>query len=161
MDFNQRLKQAIQRGERTRENRGRAALERELTEEDLRRMHSEYRLVVSEHIEEGLKRLADHLPGFDFKTVVSDEGWGGRLTRDDLKLSPGKQPASLYSRLEILITPFTAAGLLDVSIKGTVRNREVINRKHYQKLPEVDLDTLQELIDQRILEFAELYSASR
>lgn len=162
MDLEQRLKQAIQRGEQVRERSGRAAQARELTEEELRRMHGEYRLALSEHIEEGLRRLADHLPGFIYSSVFGEEGWGGRLSRDDLKLSAGKPPESLYSRLEMTVGPFSpAVSILDIVVKGTVRNREAINRKHYQKLAEVDLEALKELVDQRIVEFAELYSASR
>ena len=45
-------------------------------------------------------------------------------------------------------------------VKGTVRNREVLNRKHFQMLDEIDLDSFQELVDLRVLEFAELYSAN-
>lgn len=162
MDFEQRLKQAIQRGEQTREAVGRAAQSRELTEEDLRRMHGEYRLALSEHIEEGLHRLADFLPGFTFKTLYGEEGWGARLTRDDLRMSPGKSPESQYSRFEIVVSPFSpVVNILDIVVKGTVRNREAVNRKHYQKLTEVDMEAMRELVDQRILEFAELYSASR
>jgi hypothetical protein len=162
MDLEHRLKQAIQRGEQAREAVGRAAQARELTEEDLRRMHGEYRLALSEHIEQGLRRLADYLPGFTYSNVFSEDGWGARLTRDDLKFSSGKVPESQYSRFEIVVSPFSpAVAILDLVVKGTVRNREAVNRKHYQKLTEVDLGTMRELIDQRIVEFAELYSASR
>lgn len=162
MDLEQRLKQAIQRGQHSRDTAGRAAQARELTEDDLRRIHSEYRLALSEHIEEGLRRLADHLPGFSYTTVYGEGGWGGRLTRDDLALSAGRQPESQYSRFEIVVGPFNpSVAILDVVAKGTVRNREAINRRHYQKVIEVDMVQMREHVDQRIVEFAELYTASR
>lgn len=160
MNFEDRLKKAIERGEKTRDARGRAALARELSIEELRTLHSRYRLELSDHIEQCLRQLADHVPGFKYQSVVSDEGWGGRLTRDDLHLQPGRVAVSRYSRLEVLISPFGAAGILELVVKGTVRNREVLNRKHYQKLDDFDLESFKELVDLRVLEFAELYSAT-
>ncbi len=161
MEFEDRLRRAIERGTKTRDDRGRAELERELTLEELKTLHSQYRLGVSEHVENCLKKLADHMPGFKFHSVMSEEGWGGRLTRDDLHFVPGKSPESRYSRLEMLLSPFTQSGILELVIKGTVRNREVLNRKFYQKLAEFDRETFLEVIDLRVLEFAEIYSANK
>ncbi|WP_437226619.1 hypothetical protein SH661x_004679 [Planctomicrobium sp. SH661] len=160
MSFDDRLRKALERGEKTRDARGRAALERELSQEELRSLHSRYRLELSEHIEQCLKKLADHVPGFKFQSVMSEEGWGGRLSRDDLHLVPGRSAESRYSRLEVLIPPFGSVGILEVIVKGTVRNREVLNRKQYQQLGEFDLDAFKEIIDLRVLEFAELYAAA-
>ncbi|WP_437204749.1 hypothetical protein [Planctomicrobium sp. SH664] len=161
MNFDDRLRRALERGEKTRDALGRAALARELSVEELRAMHSSYRLDLSDHIEECLLKLVDHVPGFKYQSVVSDDGWGGRLLRDDLHLTPGRPPESRHSRLEVLISPFSPnASILELVVKGTVRNREVLNRKHYQKLVEFDRDAFMELIDQRVLEFAELYAAT-
>ena len=160
MNFEDRLRRAIERGEKTRDARGRAALARELSQEELRTLHSQYRLELTDYVETCLKKLADHIPGFNYQSVVSDEGWGARLTRDDLHLAPGKSPETRYSRLEVLISPFGTAGILEMVVKGTVRNREVVNRKHYQKLDDFDVESFKELVDLRILEFAELYSAT-
>jgi len=161
MEFEDRLRRAIERGTKTRDDRGREELARELTLEELRTLHSRYRLDVSEHVESCLKKLSDHLPGFKYQNIMSEEGWGGRLFRDDLHLVPGKPPESRYSRLDLLISPFTPSGILELVVKGTVRNREVINRKHYQRLGEFDRDAFLELIDLRVLEFAEAYSAAK
>lgn len=160
MDFNDRLQKAIERGERTRHARGKEAMERELSIGELKSLHSGYRLELSEHIEHCLRKLAEHLPGFKFQTIFSEDGWGAKLTRDDLNLRPGRSAENLYSRLEVLISPFSPAGILEMVVKGTVRNREVQNRKHYQKLDEFDIDSFKELTDLRVLEFAELYSAT-
>jgi len=160
MDFDDRLRKAIERGEKVRDARDRAELARELSLEELRTLHSQYRLGATEHIESCLRKLVDHLPGFKMQSVMSEEGWGGRLSRDDLHLVPKKGAESRYSRLEVLISPFTPSGILELVVKGTVRNREVLNRKHYQKLSEYDHDAFWELIDKRVLEFAELYSST-
>jgi len=161
MKFEDRLRKAIERGEKTRDARGRAALAKELSLEELRTLHSQYRLELTEHIEHCLMKLTDHLPGFKYQSVMSEEGWGGRLSRDDLHLIPGKQPESRYSRLEVLITPFGTVGILEMIVKGTVRNREVLNRKQFQQLEEFDLDSFKELVDLRVLEFAEVYSSTQ
>lgn len=60
----------------------------------------------------------------------------------------------------MLISQFSTSAILEVVVKGTVRNREIINRKHYQRLAEFDLESYKDLIDLRILEFAEQYSAA-
>jgi hypothetical protein len=161
MEFEDRLRRAIERGEKIRDDLGRAALEKELSLEELRTLHSRYRLEVTEHIESCLKKLADHVPGFKYQSVMNDDGWGGRLTRDDLHLVPGKPPETRYSRLEVLISPFTPSGILELVVKGTVRNREVVSRKHFQKLADFDQLAFLDLIDLRVLEFAEVYSTNR
>ena len=51
--------------------------------------------------------------------------------------------------------------MLDLAAKGTVRNREVYNRNHFEKLDEADPDNFAELIDLWILEYAELYAATK
>jgi hypothetical protein len=47
---------------------------------------------------------------------------------------------------------------LELSAKGTIRNKEVYNRTHYQRLTEADPKTFVEMIDLWILEYAELYA---
>lgn len=159
MDFDQRLQKAISRGERTREERDRQRAQRELSEDELRTLHSGYRLDLSEHIEECLRKLADHFPGFDFTTLVSESGWGARVTRDDLRLGGGRQRGNLFSRFELVIRPFSSAHIVELVAKGTVHNKEVINQSQFQFLADFDLDTFQAMIDQRVLEFAEFYAA--
>lgn len=160
MKFDDRLKRAIERGEKSKTQRSLAAEQEQLSLEELKTMHSGYRLELSEHIESCLRKLADHLPGFEYQTVVSDGGWGGRLTRDDLHLVPGKPAESRYSRFEMTISPFTPTAILELVTKGTVRNREVMNRKNYQKVEDLDLETFKEMIDLRVLEFAEQFSGT-
>lgn len=160
MNFDERLKRAIQRGVNEKTERSRAAEQEELSAEELKTMHSGYRLELSEHIENCEKSLADHLPGFEFQTILGEEGWGGRITRNDLHLVPGKQAETRYSRLEMVISPFTPTAIVELTTKATVRNREIMNRKNYQKVDELDLDSFKEMIDMRAIEFAEQYSGT-
>ena len=163
MDFESRLSQAIERGEKTREARAQARERKALSEEELKNLHSSVRLELSEHIETGLQQLADHFPGFRFETVVSEDGWGARVTRDDVSLSrssSGRRSATLYSRFQILITPFSQqAKILEAHVKGTIRNGEIQNRNSFQFLAELDRDRFRDVIDQWVLEYAEKFAA--
>lgn len=159
MDFDKRLERAISRGASTRSNRERAQIDRELTGEQLHSEHSRCRLELSEQIEAGLRKLADYFPGFRFETVVSDDGWGARVSRDDLSLSHGRSAGTEYSRLEILVRPFGAAHIIEVVGKGTIRNKELFHRTNFQFLNQVDLQSLRNIVDLWILEYAETYSA--
>jgi hypothetical protein len=159
MDFDNRLEQAIERGQRIRNSREQTEYQKTLSEEELKNLHSSVRLNLSEHIEICLRSLSDHFPGFRFETVVDDSGWGARINRDDLAMGRGRRD-SHYSRLQVLVKPYSeAAKIVEITAKGTVRNRELLNRTHYQFLAEVNEDGLQEVIDMWILEFAEQYSA--
>ncbi len=90
--------------------------------------------------------------------MVGDRGWGGAINRDDFSLVDGRR-SNLFSRLELVVRPFTASHVLDLNAKGTVRNRELFSRAQYQRLTEVDLQLLTDSIDRWVLEYAELYAA--
>ncbi|MDB4680066.1 MAG: hypothetical protein P8M30_20880 [Planctomycetaceae bacterium] len=158
MDFETRLQRAIQRGQQTRDQRGQAAIDKQMTEEEYRQLHSSIRLELSEHIEKGVRQVSDHFPGFRYQTVVGEDGWGARIVRDDFAINDGKK-SNLYSRLELLIRPFSETRIIELTTKGTIRNKEIISRNHFQFLDEIDIDTFSELIDVWILEYAEAYSA--
>jgi hypothetical protein len=160
VDFEQRLQRAIQRGEASRDAKEREAAGRALSEEECKRLHSQYRLELSDHIERCLQRLPDHFPGFQFETIVGDRGWGAAVSRDDVGLGDGGR-RNLYSRLEVTVRPYTALHVLEVAAKGTIRNREVFNRNQYQKLAEADPQVLRDSIDLWIFEYAERYTAER
>jgi len=159
MDFEKRLERAIERGQRESSARAQERASRALSEQELRRLYSQYRIELSEHIENNLRQLTDHLPGFQLETVVGERGWGAAVSRDDLGVQRRGDPRSLFSRLEIVVRPLTASQVLDMAVKGTIRNKELSNRSHYQPLAEADLHTFRELIDVWVLEFAEAYAA--
>ena len=159
MEFEKRLERAIVRGQQTRDAKGRAEAERALNEEDLKALHSRCQIDLSEHIEKCLKEVSDHFPGFDFQTIVGGEGWGATISRDDFERRAGRTSENLFSRLEMLIRPLGSAHIIELAAKGTVRNKELFNRNHYQFLSQADVDSFNELIDLWSLEYAEQYAA--
>lgn len=159
MDFEQRLERAIERGKRTSDAVARAAAQQAVSEEEFKRLHSQYRLDLSEHIERCMRQLPDHFPGFRLEAVVGERGWGATVSRDDVGRALDAGRASYFSRLEMTIRPYSAYHVLELSAKGTIRNKELFNRTHYQRLAEADPNTFMEMIDLWILEYAELYAA--
>jgi hypothetical protein len=157
MDFEQRLQRAIQRGQKQKEERGRERAAQEMSEDDLRQLHNSARLELSDRIERGLKQIADHFPGFEYQSVM-DDGWGSRISRDDFAVRGGTK-SNLYSRLEMVVRPFSDAHIVELKAKGTIRNKEIISRNHFQFLKDLDLDTYGELIEIWLLEYAEKYSS--
>ncbi len=158
MDFQQRLEKAIQRGQRSQDAAARARAEQAISEEELKRLHSQYRLELSDHIEQCVKQLPQHFPGFRYETVVGSRGWGAAIVRDDLSLTDGRRE-NLFSRLEMTVRPFAPSHVLELVAKGTIRNKEIYNRNQYQMLTHVDIASFRELIDRWVLEYAELFAA--
>lgn len=159
MDFQQRLEKAIARGERSRTARDQAELARQLSAEEIRSRHSSARTELSDKIEACLRKLADHFPGFQYQSLIGSDGWGAKVSRDDLRLQSGRSSESLYSRLEMLVTPLGTAPIVEIVAKGTIRNREVFHRRHYQQLETLDVTVLEQMIEQWVLEYAEQYAA--
>ncbi|MBT4863844.1 MAG: hypothetical protein HON53_01815 [Planctomycetaceae bacterium] len=158
MDFDKRLEKAIDRGRQTRAAQGQKQASDAMSIEDLKNLHSKCRLDLSEHIETCLRQLSDHFPGFQFQSVVSEEGWGAKISRDDFVGGRG-DVKSLYSRTEMLIRPFSSTHIIELAAKATVRNKEIFNRSHFQFLNQVDVDSFRELIDLWALEYAEQFAA--
>jgi hypothetical protein len=157
--FEERLQKAIKRGRKAGRARAQAEAEKALSEQELRRLHTGYRLELSEHIENCLKSVPNHFPGFRFETIHSDRGWGAAVSRDDVSVSSQGKRANRYSRLEMSIRPVTQYFVLELTAKATIRNKEYFNRTHFEKLGDVDLASFNELIDRWTLEYAELYAA--
>jgi hypothetical protein len=158
MTFDDRLRQAIERGQKRSEFLAREAAAKALTEEEYRRLHSQLRLRLSDHIESCLKRLPNYFPGFQYETIYGDQGWGGACFRDDLVLQRGAR-SSNYSRLEVTIRPYSTLHVLDLAAKGSIRNREAFNRNYFEELATADEPKFADLIDAWVLEYAELYTA--
>ena len=89
MDFDGRLQRAIQRGQQSKETAVEQRIQAEMTEEECKSLHSRFRLELSEHVEQCLKRIADAFPGFDYSPVVSSDGWGAKISRDDIEAPAG------------------------------------------------------------------------
>jgi hypothetical protein len=160
MEFQERLQKAIDRGQRRGDERARAEEERALGEEEFKRLYSQYRLSLSEHIEKCLGELPKHFPGFRVETLYGDRGWGAAATRDDFAMESGRR-AEFFSRLEMTVRPLSQLHVLELTAKGTVRNKELFNRTHFRRLTEVDLDEFKSRIDNWTLEYAELYASKQ
>jgi hypothetical protein len=159
MSFRERIQRASERGKQARSAQLNEAAAKALSEEECRRLHSQYRLTLTEHIESCLGELADNFPGFRVETIVDETGWGAAVSRDDLGLTSGRR-GTYFSRFRIVVSPYNTYHVLDISAKGTVRNKEVLSRNHYQRLADVDLQSFRELIELWAIDYAELYSAA-
>ena len=135
MDFEQRLQKAAERGQKKRDAKSREEAAKAMSEEECKRLHSKLRLDLTDHIESCLKQLADQFPGFNYKPVMDEKGWGSAVARDDLGLSGGTSK-TYFSRLEMVVSPFNQYHVLDLVAKGTVRNKEIYTRNHYELLSE-------------------------
>ena len=161
MNFDQRLERAIERGQRQRSANDRERAERAMTEDEFKNLHSKARLELSEHIEACLRKLPEFFPGFDFESVVGTEGWGAKIMRDDIASGTGaaKGLTRLYSRLEMVIRPYSSGHIVELVARGAIRNKEVLSRSHFQMLTQIDLGSFRDVIDQWVLEYAEKFSA--
>lgn len=155
-DFEEQIKQAIDRG-RTRQDAQIAAEQaKKLSQEEIRSRHAQFRLQLSEHIELGLKKLANHFPGFRYETIYGERGWGGALSRDDLVRGGAK-----YSRIEIVIRPINEYQVVNLTGKGTVRNRELFAWNHFEEIGQADEGRLNALVDGWMLQYAEQFAAAK
>ncbi len=157
MDFKERLQRATERGQQARDVKAREEAARALSEEECRRLHSKYRLELTDYIENCLKQLADNFPGFRIAPVADDKGWGSTVYRDDLSLNSGRRE-NLLSRLSMTVAPHNQYHVLTLEARGTIRNKEVFTRNHYQLLKDADLDSFRQLIEHWVLEYAEQYA---
>ncbi len=157
-EFEDRLRRAVDRGARRRELRDAAERQSSLSDAELKALHTSHRLALSEHIEQAIRRLTDILPGFRFELVYGDRGWGAAVSRDDFAAAGG-QRGNRFSRLEMTIRPHSELLVLELTAKGTIRDKEVFNRSHFEPLREADRQTFLDRIDTWIVEFAELFSA--
>ena len=98
-EFEKRLQKAIERGQVAGDARARAEAERAVSEQEIRRLHTQYRLELSEHIENCVRSISQQLPGFRFETVVSDRGWGAAVSRDDFVAQGARRRGNSFSRL--------------------------------------------------------------
>ncbi len=158
-EFEERLSKAIERGQTRSAARARAERMKQLTEAELRQLHTQYRLRFSEHIEKCVRQLPQHFPGFQCEMMYGDRGWGVACSRDDIGPGAEGRSANYFSRLEMSIRPYSSSGVVELAAKGTIRNKEIFNRNHFELINEVDEDTFLNMIDVWVLEYAEQYAA--
>lgn len=157
-DFKSRLEAAIARGKQRADAKSSQQRQQQLSKEELKRLHTSYRLTLSEQIESAVHGVADHFPGFQQESLFGEVGWGSACFRDDLRIEAGRR-TNQYSRLEMVIRPYSDLHVLDLKGKGAVMNREIFNRSYYVPVAEVDIDEFTNLINAWSIEYAELYAA--
>ncbi|QEF99812.1 hypothetical protein Mal15_38790 [Stieleria maiorica] len=157
-DFQSRLESAIQRGQRRRDHSASEAKRKELTEEELKRLHTSYRLSLSERIEAKMRSVIDAFPGFRQESLFGEIGWGSACYRDDLRIKNGRR-SNTYSRFEMVIRPYSDLRVLDLKGKATVENGEIFNRSLFRDIADVDVQEFEEVIDAWTIEYAEQYAA--
>jgi hypothetical protein len=157
-DFESRLESAISRGKKRAEWKASQDRQKVMSEEELRRLHTSYRLTLSERIESAIQRVADHFPGFRQESLFGEVGWGSACFRDDLRIEAGRR-SNQFSRLEMVIRPYSELRVLDLKGKATVSNRELFNRSFYVPVAEVEIEEFERLIDTWAIEYAEVYAA--
>lgn len=160
-EFEDRLRRAVERGDRRLAAKAAQSHQAALNESELRNLHTRFRLQLTEHIDQGIRRLVDHFPGFRAEVVFGDRGWGTAISRDDLEITRDGKRTTGYSRLELTVRPYSESHVLDLAGKGTVRNREVFHRNHFTPLTDVDPVEFTHLVDSWIVEYAEFYAAHR
>ena len=97
MDFNERLEKAIERGRRAGDAASQAAARQAITEEELRRLHSQYRLELSEHIELACGRCPIIFLAFATKPLSAIAA-GERRSVATMPAARRAMPASASSR---------------------------------------------------------------
>lgn len=155
MSFEDKLKQAIERGKQRRSDEISEHERQKMTEAEIRRRHNDLKLRLSDHIEKSIVQLIEHFPGFQSEVLYGERGWGAAISRDDL-LGRGQKS---FSRLELYVRPLSSEHLVDILAKGTVRNRELFSRNYHEAIESADVDKLESLVDTWILEYAELYAS--
>lgn len=158
-EFLSRLESAIERGNRRKAAQDDLKRSQQMSAEDARRLHTSFRLALSDYISEQLEKLVNHFPGFRKETLFGEAGWGAACYRDDLNLSAGKR-SNRYSRLEITVRPQSEYNVLDLRAKGMIANKEVFNRNVFEPLDKAEQAAFEQLIDTWVIEYAELYSAA-
>ena len=156
-EFDDKLKQAIERGQQQALTNSKIERQIQLTEDEYKRKHTECRLTICDKIEELLKKVVDHVPGFEYETVYGSKGWGGAISRDDVQIAAGTR-SQLFSRLEIIVRPFSDVHVVDLNAKGTIRNQEVYTRNCFETIDAIQIGHFLDLIDQWVLDYVEQYS---
>ena len=157
-DFEDRLKNAIERGQKRSGAKAEAEKEKALSREEIKRLHSNYRLQLSDKIEKCIAILPDHFPGFEVETIYGEKGWGAACSRDDIISEKGRSQ-NHYSRFEMTVRPHNDLNVIDLAAKGTVLNKELLRRQHFEDVEKLDVEKFLQLVDTWTLEYAEIYAS--
>lgn len=161
MDFESELEKAIQRGQERGSAHSDAKKRAEATKEELRNKHNTFRLNLSDHIENCLRKLANHFPGFDYETIYGEKGWGGAISRNDITRGPDGKAGTFFSRLEITVRPQNEFNVVNIAGKGTIRDKEMFNWNHFEDITTAKQSVFEGVLDKWVLQFAEQFATVR
>lgn len=159
-EFEERLKKAVARGANRAESLQSEEQRKRIEAEELKRLHSNYRLALTDHIEAVVRKLIDMFPGFRYQSVFSETGWGSACMRDDLVIEKGTR-TNKYSRFEIAVRPVNEFNVLDIQAKGMIADRELLSRSLYQPIAQAEIDKFKKAVDDWAVTYAELYATKR
>jgi len=159
-EFEERLKKAIARGESKAESLLSEEQRKKQEAEEHKLLHAKYRLELTERIESVVKKMIDLFPGFRYKSVFGETGWGSACTRDDLFIDKGVR-SNKFSRFEMVVRPINEFFVLDLQAKGTIADRELLTRAFYQPLGQVEIERFYKAVDDWAVAYAELYATKR
>ena len=159
MEFEDQLQKAISRGKERNANRASSEKKKLNSAEELRNIHNRFRLELSDYIEQGLNKLVNHFPGFEYETIFGERGWGGAIYRDDRADGPGGKAGAFFSRVEITVRPQNEFNVVNITGKGTVKNKEIFVWNFFKDIVDADESEFKEKIDLWILQYAEQFAA--
>ena len=152
MDFDNELEAAIKRGQQRGEVLQNTAKEAALSAEEIRNRHNDFRLHLSDHIEVCLKKLANHFPGFEYETIYGSRGWGGAVARNDLDRGPDGRAGSFFSRLELTVRPQNEFNVVNITGKGTIRDKEIFSWNYFEDIFDAKNDEFEERLSRRSIQ---------
>jgi hypothetical protein len=57
------------------------------------------------------------------------------------------------------VRPHNSLHVLDIAAKGTIQNKEILQRQYFERIEDVEKEQFIERIDQWVLDYAELYAS--
>ncbi|MEL6897102.1 MAG: hypothetical protein AAFP90_13435, partial [Planctomycetota bacterium] len=79
--FLNRMQSAVERGRQRGNQKAQQQRQKEVSEEEMRRLHTQYRLSLSGKIEAAIQQVANHFPGFRTEILFGETGWGAACYR--------------------------------------------------------------------------------
>jgi hypothetical protein len=153
-DFRSRIQRAVNSGKGA--DRGRAAEKREARQagRKIRELHENFDGELRPHIHTCLEELNREFPAFDMQEVYNEKGRGYALARDDAIRGGSERRDRYYSRLEIYVHHFKDHGYLEVSAKGSIRNKEKYERSEDDRLETLEIDLFKRFVERVVVEYA-------
>ncbi len=159
MDFEKQLEQAIERGQQRNTKREQDREAKDRSADDLKRRHNDFRLHLSEHIEKGLKSLAERFPGYEYDIIYGSKGWGGAIYRTDLKAGPDGKFGSFFSRLELTVRALNDYNVVNIAGKGTISDRELFSWNHFEDIEDAAMEAFEVKLNSWMIQFAEQFAS--